>query len=103
MVADIRDGAEKGLLSARFHLTLSTMMAEAADQVRQRTGLDRVVLSGGVFNNDAVFSLIVDQLETKGFKVYTHTIVPCGDAGIALGQVMAAAALGKARITQFQA
>ncbi len=97
MVADIRDGVSTGLISARFHLTLSEMMVAAADQVRQQTGLDRVVLSGGVFNNDTIFSLISRLLETKGFKVYTHTIVPCGDAGIALGQVMAAAALEQVR------
>ena len=101
MVADIKDGVSTGLISARFHLTLSVMMVAAADQVRQQTGLDRVVLSGGVFNNDTIFSLITRLLETKGFKVYTHTIVPCGDAGIALGQVMAAAALEKTRPGQF--
>ena len=68
-------------------------MVDAAAAVGQETGLDRIVLSGGVFNNDTIFSQITRMLGAKGFKVYTHSIVPCGDGGIALGQAMAAAAL----------
>jgi len=93
MVTDIKKGMPRGKIAARFHMTLTGMMVEAAARVGQETGLDRVVLSGGVFNNDTVFSQITRMLEEKGFKVYTHSIVPCGDGGIALGQAMAAAAL----------
>ncbi len=93
MVADIKRGVPRGRIAARFHLTLSRMMVDAAATVAQETGLDRIVLSGGVFNNDMIFSRITRILGAKGFKVYTHSIVPCGDGGIALGQAMAAAAL----------
>lgn len=93
MVTDIKRGVPRGRIAARFHLTLAGMMVNAAVRVGQKTGLDRVVLSGGVFNNDRIFSQITRMLKAKGFKVYTHTIVPCGDGGIALGQAMAAAAL----------
>jgi hydrogenase maturation protein HypF len=93
MVTDIKRGVPRGRIAARFHLTLAGMMVDAAVMVGQKTGLDRVVLSGGVFNNDTIFSQISRMLKTKGFKVYTHSIVPCGDGGIALGQAMAAAAL----------
>ena len=93
MVADIKKGVPRGRIAARFHLTLSRMMVDAAAAVGQETGLERIVLSGGVFNNDTIFSQITRMLVAKGFKVYTHSIVPCGDGGIALGQVMAAAAL----------
>ncbi len=92
MVADIKCSVPRGRIAARFHLTLSGMMVDAVARVGQKTGLDRVVLSGGVFNNDTVFSRITGMLEAKGFKVYTHSRVPCGDGGIALGQAMAAAA-----------
>jgi hydrogenase maturation protein HypF len=68
-------------------------MVDAAATVAQETGLDRIVLSGGVFNNDMIFSQITRILGAKGFKIYTHSSVPCGDGGIALGQAMAAAAL----------
>lgn len=93
MVADIKKGVPRGKIAARFQLTLAGMMVEAAVRVGQKTGLDRIVLSGGVFNNNAVFSQITRMLEARGFKAYTHSIVPCGDGGIALGQAMAAAAL----------
>ena len=93
IVADIKKGVHRGRIAARFHLTLSRMMVGAAAAVGQETGLDRIVLSGGVFNNDTIFSQISRMLDAKGFKVYTHSIVPCGDGGIALGQAMAAAAL----------
>ena len=68
------------------------MMVDAVARTARQTCLDRVVLSGGVFNNDTVFSRIIRMLEAKGLNVYTHGIVPCGDGGIALGQAMAAAA-----------
>ena len=55
------------------------------------TGLDRIVLSGGVFNNNRIFVGTVERLESESFSVYTHSDVPCGDGGISLGQVMAAA------------
>ncbi|WP_321494881.1 carbamoyltransferase HypF [uncultured Desulfobacter sp.] len=91
MVAEIKNGVPRGRIAARFHLTLCDMMVNAAARAGQKTGLDRIVLSGGVFNNDAVFSRITRTLKEKGFNVYTHSIVPCGDGGIALGQAMAAA------------
>lgn len=93
MVTDIQEGVRRSTIAARFHRTLSRMMVETVLKVSQETGLDRIVLSGGVFNNDTIFSQISRMLNAKGFKVYTHSIVPCGDGGIALGQAMAAAAL----------
>jgi hydrogenase maturation protein HypF len=93
MVTDVKKGVPRGEIAARFHIALSNMMVDAVAKVGQKTDLDRVVLSGGVFNNDTIFSRISRMLQAKGFKVYTHSIVPCGDGGIALGQAMAAAAL----------
>ena len=55
------------------------------------TGLDRVCLSGGVFQNDLLTSDTVARLETVGFQVYLPREVPVGDGGIALGQVLVAA------------
>ena len=93
MVTDVKKSVPRGKIAARFHLTLSHMMVAAVARVGQETGLGQIVLSGGVFNNDMIFSQISRLLKAKGYQVYTHSIVPCGDGGIALGQAMAAAAL----------
>ncbi|MCG8637593.1 MAG: carbamoyltransferase HypF [Desulfobacterales bacterium] len=92
IVHDIREKTSAGIISARFHSTLVKAFTGTAEQIRRETGLDRIVLSGGVFNNNRILTRTVDCLESGGFSVYTHSRVPCGDGGIALGQAMAAAA-----------
>jgi hydrogenase maturation protein HypF len=54
------------------------------------TGLDRVCLSGGVFQNELLTSDTVARLETVGFQVFLPREAPVGDGGIALGQVLVA-------------
>jgi hydrogenase maturation protein HypF len=54
-----------------------------------------VVLSGGVFNNDLIFNAMMGSLKQGGLSVYTHSRVPAGDGGIALGQAAVAGALSK--------
>ncbi|PIE61831.1 MAG: carbamoyltransferase HypF [Desulfobacterales bacterium] len=92
MVKDIQNGIATRDISKKFHAGIVAAFTKNASQIRQETGLERVVLSGGVFNNDLIFTGMVDGLERIGFEVYTHSQVPCGDGGIALGQAMAAAA-----------
>jgi hydrogenase maturation protein HypF len=58
------------------------------DILREESGIDRVVLSGGVFQNRLLFESLLEKLETAGYKVYTHKQVPTNDGGIALGQVI---------------
>jgi hydrogenase maturation protein HypF len=65
----------------------------AAKTVGRETGVKAIVLSGGVFNNDFIFTRMIIGLEKEGFTVYTHTQVPTGDGGISLGQAVVAAAL----------
>ena len=96
VVRDLSCGTTDAIISARFHATTVDAFVRAAVEGRAVTGLDRIVLSGGVFNNNRIFTRMVEILESESFSVYTHSCVPCGDGGIALGQVMAAAwAMGK--------
>jgi hydrogenase maturation protein HypF len=91
VVRGLSCGTDKSTIAARFHATVAHAFARAAVEARAATGLNRVVLSGGVFNNDLIFTRMVEILESESFSVYTHSCVPCGDGGIALGQVMAGA------------
>ena len=60
---------------------------EGARWMRRATGLRRIALSGGVFQNVLLQELLVPGLRREGFEVYRNRSVPPGDGGIALGQV----------------
>jgi hydrogenase maturation protein HypF len=58
--------------------------------IRKASGLDRVVLSGGVFQNNLLLENTIALLDKNNFKTYTHHKVPPNDGGIALGQAIIA-------------
>ncbi len=87
---DVLGGVPAGVISGRFHNTMVRMMAEVAGRMRSETGLDRVVLSGGVFQNRYLTEKGVRLLQAEGFDVFTHSLVPPNDGGLALGQAVVA-------------
>ncbi|MBE1532179.1 carbamoyltransferase HypF [Actinomadura algeriensis] len=91
-VDDALAGRGAGTIAARFHNGLAWAAVRAARLLRDRTGLDTVALSGGVFQNVLLLERLVSGLEDSGFRVLTHSHVPPNDGGIALGQAVVAAA-----------
>lgn len=77
-------------ISAKFHNTLSQIIVEVSDKIRRETLLDKVVLSGGVFQNKYLLERSVMKLTGAGFRVYTNHQVPANDGGISLGQLVVA-------------
>ena len=92
LVADRRAGVAPGVMAAGFHVAVACVLADAATCVRGRTGIDTVALSGGVFQNTLLLALARRVLDARGFDVLTHRQVPPNDGGLALGQVVVAAA-----------
>lgn len=86
ILEDLRRGVDIARVTASFHNALAC----AAVSVAQRTGLDRVALSGGCFQNGVLTTAVVTGLESAGFTVIRHQRVPPNDGGIALGQAIAA-------------
>jgi len=91
LAQDLREGVRTGVLSHRFHRGFVNVLARVADLVRERTGIDRICLSGGSFQNCFLSQHLQMRLEQQGFQVFIHAEVPCGDGGISLGQAMVAA------------
>ncbi len=91
-VEDRLAGVDNAIIAARFHNSLLSGLAAACDAVRERTGLNLVALSGGVFQNALMAVGLKERLTRLGFEVLTHKLVPPNDGGIALGQVAVAAA-----------
>jgi hydrogenase maturation protein HypF len=73
-------------LSGRFHRTVVDIVRGTCAAIRTRTGIERVVLSGGVFQNELLLRGCHETLGAAGFEVYSHNRVPANDGGVALGQ-----------------
>lgn len=80
-------------ISSKFHNTIAKAFTLAAIKVSKNTGVKKIVLSGGVFNNDIILSAMIQGLEENNLTVYTHNKIPTGDGGISFGQAVVAAAL----------
>jgi hydrogenase maturation protein HypF len=91
VVADIGKGASVSAISVKFHNTLIRLLADLCDRIRRERDLNRVVLSGGVFQNARLLAGLIPALMARGFEVYSHRWVPTNDGGIALGQAVVAA------------
>jgi hydrogenase maturation protein HypF len=92
IVADLRAGVPTGAIAAGFHLAVAQLVGELATEVAAPLGLSRAALSGGVFQNVLLVRLARAELQRRGFEVLTHRLVPPNDGGLALGQVVVAAA-----------
>ena len=75
------------VISEKFHSATADMLADVVSAIGRDTGINTVVLSGGVFQNRTLLSLGMERLRCKGFKVFANEKVPANDGGIALGQV----------------
>jgi len=91
LIRDIRAQTRVEDISRRFHAGLALLFVELAENIRERTKLNRVCLSGGCFQNALLFELLLRELREENFEVYFHTDVPAGDGGISLGQALVAA------------
>ena len=87
LVSDIlkakNDGADPFSLALGFHYAL----AEGFIEVAKTLGIKSIALSGGCFNNRILTAYLYDRLTAEGFAVYLNEKVPCGDGGVALGQL----------------
>ncbi|WP_371573144.1 carbamoyltransferase HypF [Streptomyces sp. NBC_01314] len=91
IVGDLRAGVEPALIAARFHRGVTALVRAMCARARERHGLDTVALTGGVFANTLLSSACAAGLREDGFTVLRHHLVPPGDGGLALGQLMVAA------------
>ncbi|MDF1561049.1 MAG: carbamoyltransferase HypF [Bacteroidales bacterium] len=78
-------------IAARFHNTVAHIILDVCLRIRRETGLKRVVLSGGVFQNRYLLEKSLYLLSMNKFRVYTNHLVPANDGGVSLGQLLVAA------------
>ncbi|MCF7804445.1 MAG: carbamoyltransferase HypF [Candidatus Marinimicrobia bacterium] len=85
--------ASYGEISYLFHEMLISMFLDIAEKARAEASLEKVALSGGVFQNSYLFERMITELNDNGFTVYAPEQVPTNDGGLSLGQAAIAQAL----------
>ncbi len=88
VAADVAAGVPVGAVSARFHNAVARGTAAAV----RSTGLETVVLSGGVFQNRLLAARTVAEL--GDLRCLVPRLLPAGDGGISFGQAAVAAVRG---------
>jgi hydrogenase maturation protein HypF len=86
LLDDMSHAVATSQLASKVHNTLVEMVIGVARHV----GEERVVLSGGCFQNRYLCERAIQRLRMEGFRPYWHQRVPPNDGSIALGQLVAA-------------
>jgi len=87
IIDDISKKSETGMISAKFHNTMIQAITKVVSEISRKTGLKKVALSGGSFQNKILLAKTENKLQTAGYEVYSHSLIPSNDGGIALGQL----------------
>ncbi len=102
LVQLILNNHQRGDLAALFHYSLIYALMSTAEKLCERHRLERVVLSGGCFQNRLLLAGCRNwpQKSAAGqkinpdlpsLKIFSHNQVPTNDGGLALGQALIAA------------
>ena len=78
-------------IARSFQLGIAQGLHNALNVVSRSHGLDTVVLSGGVFQNELLLEDLKSMLTDGSLQVWTNHAVPPNDGGISLGQAALAA------------
>ncbi len=92
ILEDLAAEVDPGIIAARFHAGLINALCETAERLCLQHGINRVVLGGGVFQNQLLLGGVSDRLQEGGVSLYRSHRLPSNDQGIAAGQCAIAAA-----------
>jgi hydrogenase maturation protein HypF len=90
IVEDIFKNTGKVTIATKLHNTIILIIFDIVSAIRLREGINKVVMSGGVFQNKYLLEGTTELLQKNDFEVYSHASVPTNDGGIALGQLAVA-------------
>jgi hydrogenase maturation protein HypF len=93
LIVDWRSGIPVNDISAKFHNGLANMIVEICQSARKDYGIQKVALSGGVWQNMTLLGKTIRLLSQSGFRIFVHKQIPPNDGGLALGQAAITAQL----------
>lgn len=87
---DIQKGVSHKVISKRFHKTIIDFTLASVQKISVQSGIDKVVLSGGVMQNRTLLNELIEALTRNNFTVYSPINLSPNDSSISVGQVMIA-------------
>jgi hydrogenase maturation protein HypF len=75
-------------IAAAFQVEIGKAFAKVAIEIAKQKGINKIGLTGGVAYNYAFSNTIKKMIFKKGFKFFEHDLIPPGDAGISIGQLI---------------
>lgn len=90
IIKDIEKGVKNSIISSKFHNTIVDITVSMACKIRCKFKINKVVLSGGVFENKYILNKIYNSLIDKEFLVFFNEKIPINDSGISFGQIAVA-------------
>jgi hydrogenase maturation protein HypF len=90
ILEDIEKGISNSMISAKFHNTIVNITIDMVCSLREECSINKVVLSGGVFENEYLLKKTYKILKDNGFQVFFNRCIPINDSGVSFGQVAAA-------------
>ena len=80
-------------ISVKFHNSLGAATCALVCTLGEKENINKVVLSGGVFENQYLLKKIYNDLIKRGFKVFYNKQIPINDGGLSFGQLHVASAI----------
>ena len=78
-------------IARAFQRGLATGLSDCVKEISRANGINTIVFSGGVFQNELLLEDLKSLLEPAHLQVWTNHAVPANDGGISLGQAALAA------------
>ena len=90
IIEDILNNVGNVTIATKLHNTIILTIFDSVNAIRSKESINKVVMSGGVFQNKYLLTGATELLQKNNFEVYSHASVPTNDGGIALGQLAVA-------------
>ncbi|MGC9367270.1 MAG: carbamoyltransferase HypF [bacterium] len=87
----IEDKIDVCLKAFYWHFSLAKALLDSSKILREHYHLNKVGLSGGVFQNTLLLEMLLDMFNNNNFEVLIHRQLPPNDSCISLGQAVLAA------------
>jgi len=92
LLRDLQQGFSSAAIAAKFHQSLAENIVKMVNIICRHYPLNKIVLTGGVFQNSILLEQLKNYLQALNFHVLTPSLIPCNDGGLSLGQAVIAAA-----------